>query len=73
MTNTEERIAEILEENFDAEDIDASTTFSELDMDSLDMLEVLSQIEDEFEVEIDEPENLNSVADLAAKVDELVG
>ena len=37
----------------DAEEVKVETTFDELDADSLDVFQVISEIEDEFDIQID--------------------
>lgn len=46
------------------------TTFDELDADSLDVFQVISEIEDEFDIQIETEEGLNTVGDLVAYVEE---
>jgi acyl carrier protein len=64
-----EKIREIIAEQFDAE-IDSitmdTTVADDLGADSLDIVEVLMSIEDEFDVEIPDEaiENIKSVGDL---------
>jgi acyl carrier protein len=44
--------------------ITADTTFEELEMDSLDIVELAMKIEDEFNVNIEMSENIKTVGDL---------
>ena len=44
--------------------ITEDTSFEELEMDSLDIVELAMKIEDEFNVNIEMSENINSVGDL---------
>ena len=65
-----DKVAEILAEQLDAEidDIPADTRIAEdLNADSLDVVELLMAIEDEFEITIpdEEIENLKTVGDVA--------
>lgn len=65
-----DKVAEILAEQLDAdkEDITADTRIAEdLNADSLDVVELLMAIEDEFEITIpdEEIENLKTVGDVA--------
>ena len=46
------------------------TTFDELDADSLDVFQVVSEIEDAFDIQIETEEGLNTVGDLVAYVEE---
>ena len=45
-------------------------TSDELDADSLDVFQVISEIEDEFDIQIETEEGLNTVGDLVAYVEE---
>ena len=54
----------------DAEEVKVWTTFDELDADSLDVFQVISEIEDEFDIQIETEEGLNTVGDLVAYVEE---
>ena len=42
----------------------------DLDADSLDVFQVISEIEDEFDIQIETEEGLNTVGDLVAYVEE---
>ncbi len=70
-----EKIAAILAAQFevDAETITADTDFVEdLNADSLDVVDMLMSLEDEFDVEIpdEEIENIHTVGDLVAFIEE---
>ena len=67
-----EKVQEIIVEELgkDAEEVKVETTFDELDADSLDVFQVISEIEDEFDIQIETEEGLNTVADLVAYVEE---
>ena len=70
-----EKIAAILASQFevDAETITADTDFVEdLNADSLDVVDMLMSLEDEFDVEIpdEEIENIHTVGDLVAFIEE---
>ena len=54
----------------DAEEVQLTTTFEDLDADSLDLFQVISEIEDEFDIQIETEEGLNTVGDLVAYVEE---
>ncbi len=54
----------------DAEEVQLSTSFEDLDADSLDLFQVISEIEDEFDIQIETEEGLTTVADLVAYVEE---
>ncbi|KAF0468239.1 acyl carrier protein [Pediococcus pentosaceus] len=62
-------IAEQLEK--DADKITMETSFSEdLDADSLDIFEVVDKLEDEFDIDIDTDENMDTVGKLVDYVSE---
>ena len=67
-----ENVQEIIVEELgkDAEEVKVETTFDELDADSLDVFQVISEIEDEFDIQIETEEGLNTVGDLVAYVEE---
>ena len=48
----------------EAEEVQLTTTFEDLDADSLDLFQVISEIEDEFDIQIDSEEGMATVADL---------
>ena len=70
-----EKIKEILVEQFDIEDISTLTENTnieeDLGADSLEVVEVLMSIEDEFRVEIpdEEIENIRTIGELAAYIE----
>ena len=67
-----EKVQEIIVEELgkDAEEVKVETTLDELDADSLDVFQVISEIEDEFDIQIETEEGLNTVGDLVAYVEE---
>ena len=67
-----EKVQEIIVEELgkDAEEVKVETTFDELDADSLDVFQGISEIEDEFDIQIETEEGLNTVGDLVAYVEE---
>lgn len=67
-----EKVQEIIVEELgkDAEEVKVETTFDELDADSLDVFQVISEIEDEFDIQIETEEGLNTVGDLVTYVEE---
>ena len=67
-----EKVQEIIVEELgnDAEVVKVETTFDELDADSLDVFQVISEIEDEIDIQIETEEGLNTVGDLVAYVEE---
>ena len=67
-----EKVQEIIVEELgkDTDEVKLETTFDELDADSLDVFQVISEIEDEFDIQIESEEGLNTVGDLVAFVEE---
>ncbi|MGT2948465.1 acyl carrier protein [Streptococcus devriesei] len=67
-----EKVQEIIVEELgkDAEEVKMETTFDELDADSLDVFQVISEIEDEFDIQVESEEGLQTVGDLVAFVEE---
>ena len=68
-----EKLREIIGEvlNIDPDTITADTTFvDDLGADSLDLFQVISEIEDAFDIQIETEEGLSTVGDLVAYVEE---
>ena len=67
-----EKVQEIIVEELgkDAEEVKLESTFEDLEADSLDLFQVISEIEDEFDIQIETEEGLNTVGDLVAYVEE---
>ncbi len=67
-----EKVQEIIVEELgkDAEEVQLTTTFEDLDADSLDLFQVISEIEDAFDIQIESEEGLSTVGDLVAYVEE---
>ena len=51
------------------EEVTLETSFEELDADSLDLFQIINDIEDEFDVEVDTEADMNTVADLVKYVE----
>ena len=68
---TIEKVKELLAEHLemDVAEIGDETTFEELDVDSLDTVEIMMEMEDEFGIEIKAQEVGKSVKELAAYID----
>lgn len=68
---TIERVKELLAEHLEmeAEEITNETTFKDLDVDSLDTVEIMMEMEDEFGIEIKPAEVGKSVKELADYID----
>ncbi|MBJ6745014.1 acyl carrier protein [Streptococcus sp. 121] len=69
--STFEKIQAIIVEELEVnpDQVTMETTFDDLDVDSLDFFQVITAIEDEFNVEINDDENIKSIADLVAFVE----
>ncbi len=68
-------LAEVLSEKYDVarDAISPEATWTELGLDSLTVVELLFDVEDEFGIEVpDERANFETLAEAAALVDELV-
>ncbi|MGT2910327.1 acyl carrier protein [Streptococcus cameli] len=67
-----EKVQEIIVEELgkDAEEVQLTTTFEDLDADSLDLFQVISEIEDAFDIQIESEDGLKTVGDLVAYVEE---
>ncbi|HFI0352920.1 TPA: acyl carrier protein [Streptococcus suis] len=67
-----EKVQEIIVEELgkEAEEVTLTTTFEDLDADSLDLFQVISEIEDAFDIQIDTEEGLTTVGDLVVYVEE---
>ena len=68
---TIEKVKELLAEHveMDVAEITDETTFEDLDIDSLDTVEIMMEMEDEFGIEIKAAEVGKSVKELAAFID----
>ena len=69
--STYETIAKLLAESKDMDpgDIRPDMGFAELELDSLDVAELVMNLEDELGVPVEIDESLRTIADLKAKVD----
>lgn len=63
-------IKELLVENLDVEEglITEGATFESLGVDSLDMVELICELEEKCEIDFGEPEGLETIGDLIAYV-----
>lgn len=63
-------IKELLVENLDVEEglITEEATFESLGVDSLDMVELICELEEKREIDFGEPEGLETIGDLIAYV-----
>lgn len=69
--DTYNKIVEIISDkmDLDPEDISMDSTFESLSIDSLDMVEIVMDLESAFDTEIADTEDLKTVADLVAFID----
>jgi len=69
-----EKIAELIAENKDMNvaDITMETTFEDMELDSLDVIEVVMSIEEAFGITLEIEDSVKTVADLVKLVDSLV-
>jgi acyl carrier protein len=66
-----EKVQEIIVEELgkDASDITLETSFESLDADSLDIFQIINEIEDEYDIAIETEDGLNTVGDLVTFVE----
>jgi acyl carrier protein len=69
-----EKVIEILAQYKDCapEEIDAAKTFEELNLDSLDTVEIVMNLEEAFEIELKITEELKTVQDVIDAISQLV-
>lgn len=67
-----EKLAQLLADykDLDVKDITMETTFEEMEFDSLDVVDVLMQLDDEFGVEVEMSPDLKTVGDLVKVIEE---
>ena len=70
---TIDTVKEVLEENLDInpETVNDDSTFDSLGIDSLDMVELICDLEEKCSVDFGEPEGLTTVGDLVEYIDNL--
>lgn len=70
---TIDTIRAILAENLDIapESVTEESTFESLNIDSLDMVELVCNLEDELDIDFGEPEGLQNVGDVVAHIESL--
>lgn len=66
-----EKVQDIIADELgkDKEEVQLDTTFEALDADSLDLFQIINDIEDEFDVEVDTDQDLKTVAELVKYVE----
>lgn len=71
--NVLDSIKDILFENLDIspDEVNAESTFESLGVDSLDMVELICDLEEKCNIEFGEPEGLKTVGDLVSYVESL--
>ena len=70
---TFDTICEVMNDNLDIaiDTIEENSTLESLGVDSLDMVELICELEERCEVEIGEPENIETIGQLADYIDSL--
>ena len=70
---TIDAIREILQENLDIEPemVTEESTFDSLGIDSLDMVELICDLEDKLDIDFGEPEGLENVGDVVKHIESL--
>ncbi len=71
--DTLEAIREILKDNLDIDPskVTLESTFESLNIDSLDLVELVCDLEDKLDIDIGDPDNLKNVGDVVAYIDSL--
>lgn len=69
-----EKVANMLAEHIDCDvaEIKEDTAFADLGIDSLEVAELVMQLEDEFNCELEMSQNIKTVKDLCAVIEEKV-
>ncbi|MPM54922.1 Acyl carrier protein [bioreactor metagenome] len=67
-----EKLQGIMEENLSIErdEIKLDSTFASLGIDSLDTFQLIIEIEEEFGIEVEAPENLKTIQDVVSYIEE---
>jgi len=67
-----EKLQGIMEENLSIErdEIKLDSTFASLGIDSLDTFQLIIEIEEEFGIEVDEPESMKTIKDVVSYIEE---
>lgn len=73
MSSTLDTIKDILSENLDIDPdtIDEDSTFESLNVDSLDMVELICELEDQMGIDLGEPEGIETLGQFVEYVDSL--
>ena len=70
---TIDTIKEILQENLDIDPatVDENSTFETLNIDSLDLVQLICDLEEKLDIDFGEPEGLNTLGNLVTYIDNL--
>ena len=71
--STLETIKSILQENLDIDPatVDEASTFDSLGIDSLDMVELICDLEERLEIDLGEPEGIETLGDFVSDIEGL--
>ena len=71
--STLETIKSILQENLDIDPatVDEASTFDSLGIDSLDMVELICDLEESLEIDLGEPEGIETLGDFVSYIEGL--
>ena len=71
--STVETIKSILQENLDIDPatVDEASTFDSLGIDSLDMVELICDLEERLEIDLGEPEGIETLGDFVSYIEGL--
>ena len=71
--STLETIKSILQENLDTDPatVDEASTFDSLGIDSLDMVELICDLEERLEIDLGEPEGIETLGDFVSYIEGL--
>ena len=66
------KVKEIMMENLSIEEesITLDSTFESLEIDSLDVFQLVMEVEEAFEIQIENPENMKTIKDLVNYIEE---
>ena len=66
------KVKEIMKENLSIEEesITLESTFESLEIDSLDVFQLVMEVEEAFEIQIENPENMKTIKDLVNYIEE---
>ena len=66
------KVKEIMMENLSIEEesITLESTFESLEIDSLDVFQLVMEVEEAFEIQIENPENMQTIKDLVNYIEE---